>query len=570
MHVNRKFMNTNSISLQHSHEPSWCRDFEGHPYTFAEYMELSRSFHGYAAPGLIIGGRMVDMALEQLPGGILFDAISETAHCMPDAIQLLTLCTTGNGWLKIVNLDRFALILYNKNTGEGVRIFINSESLDTWPEIKTWFYKLKPKPEQNTPLLREQIRAAGSSIFLTRKVQIRPPWLEHRELGTRVNCPLCGESYPQKHGSICRGCQGEAPYFVSDAAKQKKPDATSLLTSVPVQEAEGKKITHDMTRIVPGKFKGPIFKRGHTIIAGDVCRLQQMGRMNLYLEKHPLSEEEWVHEDRAAESFAKIMVGPGIFYQKPPQEGKITFTASRDGLLVIDRKRLEAFNLIPDVICSTRQSFSVVSKGHQIGGTRAIPLYLYRDYLQKALTILGDKPLLQVLPLKSARIGILITGTEIVQGLIKDKFEAIIRAKVKKLGCCVICTLIVPDNRKTIADGILALINKEVELIVTTAGLSVDPDDVTRQGLVDAGVEDILYGAPILPGAMSLLARRGQMQVIGVPACALYCKTTAFDLLLPRLLAGLEITRRDLAGMGHGTFCLECKVCKFPRCSFGR
>ena len=563
-------MNIKLIPLQHSDEPSWCRDSEGHPYTFAEYMELSRSFHCYAAPGLIIGGRMVDMALQQLPGGILFDAISETAHCLPDAIQLLTLCTTGNGWMKIVNLDRFALILYDKNTGEGVRVFINSAALDAWPEIKTWFYKLKAKPEQNTPLLREEIQAAGSSIFLTRKVQVRPPWMEHRELGTRVNCPLCGESYPQKHGAICRGCQGEAPYVVSDTANRKEADAASLLTSVPVKEAEGEKIAHDMTRIVPGKFKGPAFKRGQTIIAGDVCRLQQMGRMNLYLEKHPLSGEDWIHEDRAAESFAELMAGPGIVYQKPPQEGKITFVASRDGLLVIDQERLEAFNMIPDVICSTRQSFSVVSKGHQIGGTRAIPLYLCKDYRQKALTILGNRPLLQVLPLKPAKIGILVTGTEIVQGLIKDKFETIIRAKVKKLGCCVICTLIVPDDRKAIADGIMTLINKGVDLIVTTAGLSVDPDDVTRQGLMDAGVENILYGAPILPGAMSLLARRDQVQVIGVPACALYYKTTAFDLLLPRLLAGLEITRRDLAVMGHGAFCLGCKVCKYPRCPFGR
>ena len=283
-----------------------------------------------------------------------------------------------------------------------------------------------------------------------------------------------------------------------------------------------------------------------------------------------MSGEDWIHEDRAAESFAELMAGPGIVYQKPPQEGKITFIASRDGLLVIDRERLEAFNMVPDVICSTRQSFSVVSKGHQIGGTRAIPLYLCKDYRQKALTILGNRPLLQVLPLKPAKIGILVTGTEIVQGLIKDKFETIIRAKVKKLGCCVICTLIVPDERKAIADGIMTLINKGVDLIVTTAGLSVDPDDVTRQGLMDAGVENILYGAPILPGAMSLLAGRGQVQVIGVPACALYYKTTAFDLLLPRLLAGLEITRRDLAGMGHGAFCLGYKVCKYPRCPFGR
>jgi formylmethanofuran dehydrogenase subunit E len=563
-------MNIKLTTLQNSFETFWCRDSDGHKYTFNEYMELSQSFHSYPAPGLVIGGRMVDMALQKLPDNILFEAISETAHCLPDAIQLLTPCTTGNGWLKVVNLDRFALILYDKITGDGVRVFINSASLNAWPEIKAWFYKLKPKSEQNTLLLRQQICAAGSDIFLTQKIKIHPQWLKKHKLGKTIDCPLCGEAYPEKQGPICRGCQGEAPYSSYRSESHQTMEAASLLTSIPVQEAKGKKVLHDMTQIIPGKFKGPAFRRGQTINARDVCRLQQMGRMNVYSVKNNLSEQEWIHEDQAAESFAKLMAGPGVIYQKPPQEGKITFTASRDGLLVVDRERLEAFNLVPDVICSTRQSFSVVSKDHQIAGTRAIPLYISRDYWKKGLAVLGDKPLLQVLPLKSARIGILITGTEIVQGLIKDKFEAIIRAKVKKLGCCVICTLIVPDDRKAIADGIKAMIDKEVELIVTTAGLSVDPDDVTRHGLIDAGVEDIFYGVPVLPGAMSLLARRGPVQVIGVPACALYYKTTAFDLLLHRVLAGVEITRRDLARMGHGAFCLGCKICQYPQCSFGR
>jgi len=213
-------MKIEATPLQNSFATLWCHDSEGHPYTFSEYMGLSRSFHCYAAPGLIIGGRMVDMALRQLPRGILFDAISETAHCLPDAIQLLTPCTTGNGWLKIVHLNRFALILYDKITGEGVRVFLNSASLNAWPEIKIWFYKFKPKQKQNTPLLREQICAAGSSIFLTRKVQIRPQWLKQRASGKTVDCPICGEAYPEKHGSICRGCQGEAPYSAYDHAGQ--------------------------------------------------------------------------------------------------------------------------------------------------------------------------------------------------------------------------------------------------------------------------------------------------------------------------------------------------------------
>jgi formylmethanofuran dehydrogenase subunit E len=166
-------------------------------------------------------------------------------------------------------------------------------------------------------------------------------------------------------------------------------------------------------------------------------------------------------------------------------------------------------------------------------------------------------------------VGILVTGSEVFQGLIEDQFVPIITAKVERHGCSVVGSLIVPDDRRAIVDGIANLVESGADLVVTTAGLSVDPDDVTRQGLIDAGATDLLHGAPIIPGAMLLLANIGDVQVIGVPACALYFKTTAFDLLLPRLLAGLQTTRRDLAKLGHGAFCLACKTCTFPKCPFG-
>jgi len=154
--------------------------------------------------------------------------------------------------------------------------------------------------------------------------------------------------------------------------------------------------------------------------------------------------------------------------------------------------------------------------------------------------------------------------------LVEDRFISIIQNKVEKFGCEVVKSLIVPDDRRDISTGIQELLEAGADLVVTTAGLSVDPDDVTRQGLVDAGAEDLIYGAPILPGAMTLLARIGPVRVIGVPACALYFKRTSFDLILPRLLAGLEISRRDLARLGHGALCLECQTCSFPKCPFGR
>jgi formylmethanofuran dehydrogenase subunit E len=249
----------------------------------------------------------------------------------------------------------------------------------------------------------------------------------------------------------------------------------------------------------------------------------------------------------------------------------VNLAATRDGLFVVDEARLEAFNLAPGVMCACRRGFFPVTQGRTLAGTRAIPLFLPRQDFNQALDVLASGPLFQVLPLKPARVGVLVTGTEVFLGLVEDRFIPIVTNKVEKFGCQVVKALIVPDERPAIRRGLQELLDSGAELLVTTAGLSVDPDDVTRQGLLDAGATDLLYGAPILPGAMTLLARLGAAPVIGVPACALYFKTTSFDLLLPRLLAGLNPGRRDLARLANGAFCLECQVCTFPqKCPFGK
>ena len=90
------------------------------------------------------------------------------------------------------------------------------------------------------------------------------------------------------------------------------------------------------------------------------------------------------------------------------------------------------------------------------------------------------------------------------------------------------------------------------------------------KGLTEAGLTDTLYGVPALPGTMTLIGRIGGAQIIGVPACALFFKTTVFDIILPRMLAGVPIPRLDLAKIGNGGLCMECKVCTFPKCPFGK
>ena len=538
-------------------------------YSFDEFLQLVKSFHGNIAPGVVIGGIMVEAAKSRLPEGILFDAVAETRACLPDAVQLLTPCTIGNGWLRVVDIGRFALSLYDKYTGAGIRVYLEPARVQGYPEIASWYLKLKPKREQDKDQLLAEIREAGMQILHWQPVALRPQFLGRKSRGGMTVCPLCREAYPAQDGGICRACQGEAPYQDPDSPEELGQDCAPSLAAVPLEEAVGRHVLHDLTQVVPGESKGAVFKKDQVVTVGDLCRLQQMGRHHLYVAEANEVGPEWVHENDAALAFAGAMAGEGVTFATPPREGKVNLTAGRDGLFWVDEDRLQAFNLVPGVMCACRHGHTVVGAGRLLAGTRAIPLYLPRSEFHQAMACLAQGPLFQVLPLKPLRVGILVTGTEVFLGLVEDRFIPIIQNKVEKFGCEVVKSLIVPDDRLAISTGVGELLAAGAELLVTTAGLSVDPDDVTRQGLADAGATDLLYGAPVLPGAMTLLGKIGAARVIGVPACALYFKRTSFDLLLPRLLAGLELRRRDLARLGHGAMCLECQTCSFPKCPFG-
>jgi formylmethanofuran dehydrogenase subunit E len=538
-------------------------------HLFNEFLEMVTRFHGYPAPGVILGCYMVEMAKASLPENILYDVICETSWCLPDSVQLLTPCTIGNGWLKIFNLGLYAVSLYDKFTGEGVRIFLDGRKIRSFDEISNWLLKLKPKSEQDSERLRQQIREGHHFICSKEAIKVGSEHLKKRSKGPITICRICHEAYPSKHGEICRQCQGDSPYLMRETRTSKSFD-TPALKIVKTGEAVGQKILHDMTRIIPGEYKGAAFRRGQTVTAGDVCRLQQMGRNHLYVADNDIDSNKWIHEDQAAEAFAKAMAGEGTRPEGKPHEGKVNIVAERNGLLLIDTKRLFNFNLVPDVMAASRKKFTIIKKGKRFAGTRAIPLYLSKDLFNAAMVALAQKPLFKVQPFKPSKIGILVTGTEIFQGLVQDKFEPIITGKVLKFGCSVVKTIIVPDDRRVIAEAVGKLIHAECEIIITTAGLSVDPEDLTLKGLLDAGATDLLHGAAVLPGAMTLLGKIGNTSLIGVPACALFHKTTSFDLLFPRIVAGVTITRHDLAELAHGGLCLECQTCSFPKCPFGK
>ena len=182
-------------------------------YSYEDYVEKVRTFHGYPAPGVLIGGFMVDLAIKNLPEGILYDALCETQTCLPDAIQVLTPCTFGNGWLKVLPMSLFALSLYDKYTGEGVRVFLDVEKMEPWQEIRNWFLKLKTKKEQDTERLFKEIREAGHDILSVRKVKLQPGFIEQKHKGKITFCPQCGEPYPAQDGDLCLSCQGGNPYL---------------------------------------------------------------------------------------------------------------------------------------------------------------------------------------------------------------------------------------------------------------------------------------------------------------------------------------------------------------------
>ncbi len=341
-----------------------------------------------------------------------------------------------------------------------------------------------------------------------------------------------------------------------------------MIQVICVEEAVGKALAHDVTEIRPGEFKGPAFRRGHIMRTEDIEHLRRLGKEHVYiLEPTP----NQVHEDDAAVGIASALCGEGVCWKGAPREGKISLQAARDGLLKIDVAALCRFNELGEVMCATRHTNTLVLKGDKVGATRAIPLLIDHSIVEEAVTVAQQSAgVLRVLPLRQVKAGILITGNEVYHGRIEDRFEPIIRRKVEALNGIIMDVAFLPDDDEQIAACALEFIDRGAEILITTGGMSVDPDDRTRFGLLKAGALDMLYGSAVLPGAMFMIAKLKDVPVLGIPACGLFAQTTIFDLIYPRILAGDSITRKDLAVLGHGGLCLKCDPCRFPNCPFGK
>jgi molybdenum cofactor synthesis domain-containing protein len=336
---------------------------------------------------------------------------------------------------------------------------------------------------------------------------------------------------------------------------------------ISVHEAEGAVLCHDITEIVPGRFKGRAFKKGHVVRKEDIPRLLDLGKEHLYAWE----VGAWsLHENDAATRIASAVAGGGLELTEPV-EGKVKLKARARGLLKIDVDALDAINGIDQICVATVHGNQLVEQGQTVAGCRVVPLVIDVAAVERAESLCGAAaPVIDVAPLRSLRVGVVTTGSEVFRGRIEDKFGPVIRAKVAALGSHVTRQILVPDDTTQIVAAIHALLAEGAELILVTGGMSVDPDDLTPAAIRAAGGRVEVYGAPVLPGSMFMLAHIGRVPVCGLPGCVMYHRTTIADLLLPRILAGEEVSRSEIARLGHGGLCLECKPCRHPSCAFGK
>ena len=330
-------------------------------------------------------------------------------------------------------------------------------------------------------------------------------------------------------------------------------------------EAVGQVLCHDITQIVPGKFKGVKFKKGHVIKEEDVNVLLSLGKDNIYVWENV---DGMVHENDGAMILKEIGAGKGLEFSDI-KEGKIDFYSAYDGLLKVNIDELKKLNSYGQIIFSTIHNNTPVKKGEKVGGTRVIPLMIEEEKLNKAKNEIKNK-LIWVEEIKGKKVGIITTGNEVYYKRIKDSFGPVIVQKVEEYGCEVLGQVVLPDSAEDIKNAIENWIENGAELVICTGGMSVDPDDVTPTAIISTGAELISYGAPVLPGAMFLLAYRGDTPILGLPGCVMFSKRTIFDLVLPRVLVDEKLTMDDIASYGHGGMCLSCEVCTFPKCGFGK
>lgn len=333
------------------------------------------------------------------------------------------------------------------------------------------------------------------------------------------------------------------------------------------EDAVGQVLCHDITQIIKGVTKDAVFRKGHVIQPEDVPVLLRVGKESVYIWEN---DDSMYHENEAAEILRDICISENM-HATEPKEGKIELIADTDGLLLIDLERLRAINALGDMMIATRHSGFMVKKGDKLCGTRVIPLVIAKERMAKAKELAGDKPLMRLMPVKARPYGVVTTGSEVFRGRIQDTFTPVIEQKLAEFGCEMTAHVILDDDHEKITAAIEDMLAQGCQMVFCSGGMSVDLDDKTPLAIKNTGARIVSYGAPVLPGAMFLVSySEDGRPICGLPGCVMYAKRTIFDLVLPYLVTDTPVTREWLAGLGSGGLCLNCPVCHFPNCGFGK
>jgi Probable molybdopterin binding domain len=336
---------------------------------------------------------------------------------------------------------------------------------------------------------------------------------------------------------------------------------------VPVREAVGTVLCHDITEVRPGEFKGRAFKKGHVVEQADIQRLLKLGKEHLYVLT---MKPGIIHEDDAAMRIAQAAAGPGITISEAV-EGKVNMTATSKGLLKINVQALNRINAIENVALGTLHTNQQVSEGRVVAATRIIPLLMETEKITTVENVCRENPpIVQIKPFVSLKVGIVTTGSEVYHGRVRDGFGPVLCSKFGEMGSEILRQIFVADDVPMTVRAIHDLLAEGAQMIAVTGGMSVDPDDQTPVSIREAGGRVVTYGAATFPGAMFMLAYIGVVPILGLPACVMYHRASIFDLIVPRILAGDAVTRPDFVALGHGGLCALCPECRYPLCGFGK
>ena len=339
-----------------------------------------------------------------------------------------------------------------------------------------------------------------------------------------------------------------------------------MMKKIKTTEAVGYVLQHDITKIIPGEFKGRAFKKGHIITEEDIPHLLRLGKDHIFVFE--LGEDK-IHENEGAMILGKLGQGENISLGSEIKEGKINFNSSINGILKVDSEKLFELNMLGEISFATLPNNIPVKKGELVGGARIIPLVIEKEKMDRAKNLIKE-PILNVRPYKKYKVGIITTGNEVFYGRIKDKFGPVILEKLKPYNSEIIGQALCPDDKEIIKEKAREFLDKGATMIIFTGGMSVDPDDMTPTSIIELGGELISYGAPVLPGSMFLLSYLGDIPMMGLPGCVMFAKKTVFDLVLGRVMTGEKLTKADIMRYATGGLCQSCEVCHYPNCTFGK